>query len=110
MRINEVIHTGLTSCVFKTATVGALAAAGLALAGAATAASTVYGNAQDTISGLQAQGYSVQVNGTADDPMTECTVTGVTGLSDSNVDAAGRLLDPTKFTTAHVDITCPDVH
>jgi hypothetical protein len=101
MRINRIIHT---------ATLGALAAVGLGLAGAATAASAVPGKAQDTISGLQAQGYSVQVNGTADNPMSECTVTGVTGMSDSNVDAAGRLLDPTKFTTAHVDISCPDDH
>jgi hypothetical protein len=110
MRINRIVYTGLNSCALSTATVGALAAVGLVLAGAATAASTVDGSAQDTISSLQAEGYSVQVNGTANDPMTECTVTGVTGLSDSNVDAAGRLLDPTKFTTAHVDISCPDVH
>jgi hypothetical protein len=110
MRINRITQTGLRTWALTTATAGTLAAVGLGLAGAAAAASTTSGNAQDTISSLQAQGYSVQVNGTADNPMSECTVTGVTGLSDSNVDAAGRLLDPTRFTTAHVDISCPDDH
>jgi hypothetical protein len=110
MRINRIVDAGLRTCALASATVGTLTAIGLGLAGAATAAPAVPGSAQDVISSLQAQGYSVQVNGTADYPMSACTVTGVTGMSDSNVDAAGRLLDPTKFTTAHVDITCPDDH
>ena len=77
MRLNRITHTGLRTWALTTATAGTLAAAGLGLAGAAAAASTASGNAQDTISSLQAQGYSVQLDGMADNPMSECTVTGV---------------------------------
>jgi hypothetical protein len=100
MRINTFTIT--------TATVGALAATALGLAGAAAAAPTGGGNAQDTVTSLQAQGYSVQLNGTATDPLSQCTVTDVHGLADSNVNSAGARIDPTKFTTVYVDISCPD--
>ena len=43
-------------------------------------------------------GYSVQINGTVSGPLSQCIATGVHGLSNS---------DPTVFTTAYVDISCP---
>jgi hypothetical protein len=88
-----------------TAMVGTLAATALGLAGAAAAAPTGSSSAAEVVSGLQAQGYSVQINGIADVPLSECTVTGVHGLS--NTDAAGNRIDPTEFTTVYVDISCP---
>jgi len=87
-----------------TATVGALAAAALGLAGASAAAPTGGSSAADTVKSLQDQGYSVQLNGRADGPLSKCTVTGVHGLP--NTDAAGRI-NSTQFTTVYVDISCP---
>ena len=43
-------------------------------------------------------GYAVQINGRVSGPLSQCIVTGVHGLSNS---------DPTVFTTAYVDISCP---
>lgn len=108
MRTNRIGRTVLRTCARTAATAATLAVVGMGLAGAAAAADT--GNAQDTITGLQARGFNVRINGTADGPMSECTVTGVHGMSNSNVDAAGHLIDPTQFTTVYVDISCPDDH
>ncbi|MDT5117086.1 MAG: hypothetical protein QOE30_2825 [Mycobacterium sp.] len=90
------------------ATAGALAAAALGLASTAAAVggSGGYGNAQDTINALQAQGFNVQVNGAVVNPLSGCKVTGIEGLHNDNVNSAGALIDPTKFTTVWVDITC----
>ena len=79
---------------------GALAATALGLAGAAAAASTGGSSAADTVSSLQAQGYNVQLNGSATAPLSQCAVTGVHG------DSPGRV-DSTQFTTVYVDISCP---
>jgi hypothetical protein len=51
----------------------------------------------------------VRLNGVSK-PSPRCTVTSVHGLNDSNVDAAGRLIDPAQFTVAYVDVTCPSDH
>ena len=86
-----------------TATVGALAATTLGLAGAAgAAAATPTGDslASDTVNSLQAQGYNVQLNGSVTAPLSQCIVTGVHGDS-----AAPH--DPTVFTTVYVDVSCP---
>lgn len=91
----------------STATVGALAA--LASAGAAEAAvggPGGYGNAQDTINALQAQGFNVQLNGAAVYPLSGCKVTGVEGMHNDNINSAGAIINPTKFTTVWVDISC----
>ena len=61
------------------ATVGALAATALGLAGAAAAAPTGGSSASDTVSSLQAQGYNVQLNGSVTAPLSQCIVTGVNG-------------------------------
>ena len=70
---------------------GGLAAAALGLAGNASADAP----AAETIAGLQAEGYSVQLNGGVGQPLSECTVNGVHGVSSSN--AGG---------TVYVDMAC----
>jgi hypothetical protein len=90
-----------------TAGVWALAVLGLAgAAGAAVGGPGGYGNAQDTINALQAQGYNVQLNGAAVYPLSGCKVTGIEGMRNDNINAAGAIIDPTKFTTVWVDISC----
>jgi hypothetical protein len=42
--------------------------------------------------------YNVQLNGTVSGPLSQCITTGVHGVADSN---------PTVFTTAYVDVSCP---
>jgi hypothetical protein len=65
-----------------------------------------YGNAQATVDALKAQGYNVVLNGAAVTPLTSCKVTGVEGLTSSNTKPNGDRVDPTKFDTVYVDITC----
>jgi hypothetical protein len=90
------------------ATAGALAAAAMGLASTAAAVGGPggYGNAQDTINALQAQGFNVQVNGAVVNPLSGCKVTGIEGMHNDNVNSAGAIIDPTKLTTVWVDITC----
>lgn len=80
------------------ATIGALATTALGLAGT-TAAAPTGSSAADTINSLQAQGYNIQLNGSATAALSQCTVTGVHGDVSRN--------DPTQFTTVYVDISCP---
>jgi hypothetical protein len=75
-------------------------------AGAAPSGPGGFGNAQDTINSLQAQGFNVQLNGAAVYPLSGCRVTGIEGLHDSNVNSNGSIIDPTQFTTVYVDISC----
>ena len=82
---------------------GALTATTL---GSAAAAPSGFGNAQDTINALQSQGFNVVLNGAAVYPLSGCKVTGIEGLNSSNIDASGRRIDPTKFDTVYVDISC----
>jgi hypothetical protein len=77
-------------------------AATLGLAGIAAAAPTGGGNAADAVSTLQAQGYSVQINGSALTPLSECIATGVHGVPNS-VDSSAQH----SFTTVYVDVSCP---
>lgn len=81
-----------------TAIAGLLAAGAIGLAGSAAAVPTGGGSAAETIKALQDMGYAVQINGTVSGPLSQCIATGVHGLSNT---------DPTVFTTAYVDITCP---
>jgi hypothetical protein len=89
-----------------TFTFGALAAGALGLAGAAAAVPQGSASAADTIKSLQDQGFNVRINGTVTGPLSKCTVQDVHGLSNSNVDSSGRRIDPTKFDTVYVDISC----
>jgi hypothetical protein len=90
------------------AAVGALAAIALTSTGTAAAVGGPggYGNSQDTINALQAQGFNVQLNGAAVNPLSGCKVTGVEGMHNDNINSAGAIIDPTKFTTVWVDILC----
>jgi hypothetical protein len=77
---------------------GILAAATLAATSAAAATPTGGSNAADTVKTLRDMGYNVQLNGTVSGPLSQCIATGVHGLANN---------DPTVFTTAYVDISCP---
>jgi hypothetical protein len=86
---------------------GTFAAGSLALAGTAEAAPLGGSSANDAANELKAQGYDVQLNtnGTRDVPLSECTVTGVSGLpKTSPVGAPAR---STQFTTVYLDVNCP---
>jgi hypothetical protein len=87
---------------------GALAVAALGLASTAGAVGGPggYGNAQDTINALQAQGFNVQVNGAIVYPLSWCKVIGIEGMHNDNINSAGAIIDPTKLTTVWVDIFC----
>lgn len=91
-------------------TVSVLATAALGLAGATGAAPSLFnngfGNAQDVVNVLQAQGYNVILNGAVVYPLSACKVTGVEGLRNSNVNPSGSRVDPTQFDTVYVDISC----
>ena len=66
---------------------GVLAALAVGLAG------TVSASADTIINGLQAEGYTVQINGASTAPLTHCKVTAVNKFADG--------------TSASVDIACP---
>jgi hypothetical protein len=88
------------------AAVGTLTATALGFAGATAAAPTGGSSAADTVKALEDQGYNVQLNGIPDVPLSQCTVTGVHGLRGSNIDSAGRPIDPRQLNTVYVDIAC----
>jgi hypothetical protein len=88
--------------ITTTAALASLGAGALGFAGPATAAATGPGDAQDTVGALQAQGYSVQLNGPAASvPLSQCTATGIHGMPNA-------ITDPTQFTTVYVDLSCQD--
>jgi hypothetical protein len=95
-----------------TATIGALAAVGLGLAGAAAADATIVGgSAADTVKALQDRGYTVQINGQPNGmQLSRCTVTDVNGLNGTMTMASlmKMLGQPSEFDTVYVDIACPD--
>jgi hypothetical protein len=65
-----------------------------------------FGNAQDTVNALQTRGYNVIINGGQAFPLSSCKVLGVEGLNNDNIDSTGARIDPTKFDTVYVDISC----
>jgi hypothetical protein len=99
----------LKTFILAVACVGAATITTIGFAGAAAAAPSGFsnfGNAQDTVNALQAMGYNVILNGAAVYPLSSCKVTGVEGLDNSNIDSAGSRIDPAKFDTVDVDISC----
>ncbi|MUM18603.1 hypothetical protein [Mycobacteroides sp. CBMA 271] len=54
------------------------------------------GNADATVQHLKEHGYSVQLNGIADAPLSQCVATDVTGIPS----------DETVFTTVYVTVSC----
>jgi hypothetical protein len=75
---------------FSAVAAGVLALSALGLAANAGAAPSSVGSAADTVKELQADGYTVGINGAATTPLSECAVTGVH-----------------PGTTVYVDIACP---
>jgi hypothetical protein len=94
------------------ATMGCTAAVlglSLGLAAPASAAPSGTGSASDTVRDLQSRGYHVQINSNANTGLSNCRVTGVHGLSDSNIDSSGYRIDPSLHTTVYVNVSCqPD--
>lgn len=88
---------------FPIGLLAAVAAIGIAAAAPAGADLVTDNSAADTVSALQQQGYSVQLNGPAEVPLTQCRVTGVHGVPDSDPSGA----DPVRSTTVYLDISCP---
>jgi hypothetical protein len=89
----------------RTAVFGIMAVAIAGSSGVAGAAPTGGGSAADTVKTLEDMGYAVQVNGSLTEPLAQCKVTGVHGLT--NTDAAGHQIVPNQFDTAYVDVDCP---
>ncbi len=77
--------------------VAALAAVAFGPAGTAGASGA---RADDTVNSLQPQGYRVQLNGSSSSPLSSCTVTNVSGVSELALTADSS-------PTAIVDIACP---
>ena len=65
--------------------------------------------AADVVEPLQDQGYSVQLNGPTNGPISMCTVTGVHGLT-ATMPSDGNLMmkmEPAESGTVDVDLSCP---
>jgi hypothetical protein len=95
----------MTRLTTTAAIAGILAAGSLALAATAQAAPLGGSSADQAINDLKARGYNVQLNlnGTRDEPLSACTVTGVSGLP--NNAPAGSAAQA--FSTVYVDVICP---
>jgi hypothetical protein len=91
-----------------TAAAGIFAAGTMILPSTAAAAPTGGSNAADAVKTLRDMGYSVQLNGSLTGSLSECTVTGVHGLS--NTDAMGQRVDAGQFGTVYVDVSCPSLN
>lgn len=89
-----------------TAIAGTFVAGSLALAGTASAAPLGGSSADQAVNSLRARGYNVQLNlnGTRDVPLSECTVTGVNGLPRGSADQAAPA---GQLSTVYVDVNCP---
>jgi hypothetical protein len=92
---------------FATAIAGGLAAAVIGLASPADAAPAGPGNAQDTITHLEQQGYNVIVNRIGDTPLDQATVVAVRpGQTHETTDSRGGGSIKTTVTsqTVYVDV------
>jgi hypothetical protein len=93
-----------------TAVVSGLAAAIIGLAAPVAAAPTVPGNAQQTITALQGQGYTVIVNRIGSTPLAQATVVAVRpgqtySRTDSGAPGAGNdLVTTVTNKTVYVDV------
>ena len=90
------------------ATVGLTMIVGLGLSVASPAGASTQSPA-DTIARLEAQGHHVQLNGSSNVPLSQCKLTGVHGLNDSNLDTSGNRIDKDEYTTVYVDVVCNNV-
>jgi hypothetical protein len=85
-----------------------LAAGVLGFAAPAHATPTETSSAADAVKSLQDAGYGVQINGVAQVPLSQCTVTGIHGLNNSNVNSADQRINSSQFDTVYVDVSCPN--
>lgn len=84
------------------------AAGGLGLAGTAAAMPTGDQSAADTVARLQADGHHVQIHGSAAGQLSQCDVTSVHGMNNSNIDESGNKIDRDLFNTIHLEVDCPN--
>ena len=89
------------------AAIGVFGSAALGLGGSAVAAPLGGSNASDAVAALQAQGFDVQINGDRSAPLSECTVTDISGLA--GTDSMGHS-SATKGSTVYVGVSCNDDH
>jgi hypothetical protein len=104
----------------KTACWAIVAGAALSLAAAPSAAASDPilprpgdGPADVAVQQLQSAGYNESINwleGHPNVPLSECKVTGISGLSGSTTptDVMMMLMEPAEFDTVYVDISCPN--
>ena len=91
------------------ATISLMTIVGLGLAAPASAADAKTRSPADVIAQLEDQGHHVQLNGSSNVPLSQCKLTGVHGLNDSNLDTSGNRIDSDLYTTVYVDVVCNDV-
>lgn len=101
-------RTVVSTAIFAAATLGA---AILGWAGAAAAAPSGTGSAQDKVNDLQAQGYRVIVNKFGSAPLDHCTLASIRSGRAVTEPATSRDSgsDPTqelRYITVYVDATC----
>jgi hypothetical protein len=112
LRPYEAEGTKMRKVTFATIATAGLAGVTFGLASPASAAPTDTGTAQDTISSLQAQGYTVIVNKTGNAPLSRCTVSAVKpghSLSRTDSGAPGAMDDLTTTVvskTINVYLSC----
>ena len=96
--------TGTVTAVLI-ASAAALDSAGYAAADTPTGSS----NAADIVSHLQAEGYTVQFNMPSDQQLSQCTVSGISGLTVTMTDAGlmAMMAPVGSRGTAYVTLNCP---
>lgn len=82
--------------IYVIAATSAMATAAMGLAAPALAAPSGNSAVDQTVNELRSQGYSVQLNGTRNGPLSGCSVEGVRGLSSDGAPS-----------TVYVDLSCP---
>ncbi|MBI3223681.1 MAG: hypothetical protein HYZ39_01350 [Mycolicibacterium cosmeticum] len=82
------------------ATFAALLAAEIGLAISAGAVPLGGSSADEAVNTLEAQGFTVRINQSVDVPLSECTVTNVSGLRGDGAQ------DPSTLNVAFLDVNC----
>ncbi len=102
----------MKSFIIPVMAAGALAAAALAFAGAASAAPSGPGNADQTVRQLQADGNTVILNKFGTAPLNQCTVDSIRpGQTFARMDsgapgAMDDIVTTVTATTVYVDVSC----
>ena len=90
--------------LITTAAFGCLTLGGLGLASTVLAIPLAGEPADQVIRTLETEGYEVHVNQAVSVPLSQCTVTGVSGLRGSEDN--GVLRDPSRLNAASLDVNC----